>query len=356
MWKSGLFLRSARSYSASAVVAGMLSLVSAPLVAQSATATMPDSIRGYVRDAMTLFRTNSVHQAEVDWRALEDSVITRSAGAQTPDDTWAALTWALRRVDQHSFLMPPPSRMAGLTGMMAPPPRAQSGGGASSRTAHLLENHVAWIAVPPHAGPNCVSYVDSLHAQLTALDQAGVCGWIVDLRDNTGGNLWPMLAGIGPLLGAEVVGSLTNSPPGVVWRYRDGRSWSGDSTLPTAFDGWGTSVGPKLTHGDAPVALLIGRKTASSGEMTTLAFLGRRDVRSFGDSTAGYASSNKTLPLRDGATLIVTSAYPRDRLGRRYPLHIAPDELVAASDSTDDAPMRRASTWLRQQPACAKYR
>jgi C-terminal processing protease CtpA/Prc len=100
--------------------------------------------------------------------------------------------------------------------------------------------------------------------------------------------------------------------------------------------------------------LLVGRETASSGEMTLVAFLGRPNVRTFGDSTAGYTSSNTVVPLRDGATMIITSGYPRDRLGRRYPLRVGPDELVLAGDSANgDAPLRRAAAWVSGQPACA---
>lgn len=357
MWRSRFWSRTAPWHATGGVVVGTICLVSAPLVAQSPTPAMPDSVRSYVREAMAVFRANSVHQSEVNWRALEDSVVSRSAGAQASDGTWMALTWALRRVDPHSFLMPPLNKMAELTGGMAPPSRAQSVGVASRGAGQLLDGRLGLVVVPPHAGRNRPAYVDSLHAQFGALDHAGICGWIVDLRDDSGGNMWPMLAGVGPLLGAEVVGSFTNSRPGVAWRYRDGRSWSGDSTPPAEFEGWGTSPAPRLAHADAPVALLIGRKTASSGEMTVLAFLGRPNVRSFGDSTAGNTSANTSVPLRDGATLVVTSSYPRDRLGRAYPLRIAPDELVAASDSAEgDGPVRQAVTWLRRLPTCAEHR
>ena len=94
------------------------------LSAQAPGSAMPDSVRAYVRDAMTIFRANSLHQAEVNWSALEVSVISRSGNAQTPDGTWRALTWALRSVDPHSFLMPPPSKMATMLGGIAAPSRA----------------------------------------------------------------------------------------------------------------------------------------------------------------------------------------------------------------------------------------
>ena len=86
----------------------VLLLLAARLPAQlPLRSTMPDSVRQYVSTAMAAFRAHSVHQAEVDWRSLEDSVVARAANAQIPAGTWAALTWALRGVDVHSVLMPP---------------------------------------------------------------------------------------------------------------------------------------------------------------------------------------------------------------------------------------------------------
>lgn len=336
---------------------GALLLAAVRLPAQPTSAAMPDSVRQYVRDAMAAFRAHSVHRAEVDWPALEDSVVAQSAGAQTPSGTWRALTWALRRVDPHSFLMPPPDKMAVLTGGMVPPPARVPPLAAGLAGGGLLDGRIGVVAVPSHEGRNRPAYVDSLQARIGALDSAGACGWVVDLREDTGGNIWPMLAGVGPLLGAEVVGSFTNSPPGVGWHYRDGRSWSGDSTPPAQVPGWGSTAPRRVQNSAAPVAVLVGRKTASSGEITLLAFLGRPNVRSFGDSTAGYTSSNTGVPLRDGATLEVTSGYPRDRLGRAYPLSIGPDEIVPPSASAEpEAPLRRAVAWLRRQPACAGAR
>jgi C-terminal processing protease CtpA/Prc len=276
-----------------------------------------------------------------------------------PSDTWRALARALRSVDSHSFLLPPPDKMAALTGGMmpsAPQPGRRPAAALEAGTPSdgLLDGRIGVVVVPPHSGRNRPTYVDSLQTRIGALDSAGACGWVVDLRENTGGNMWPMLAGVGPLLGAEVVGAFTNGPPGVGWHYRDGRSWLGDSTLPAEVSGWGRTPPHRVRNAAAPVALLVGRATASSGEMTLLAFLGRPHVRSFGDSTAGYTSANTNVPLRDGATLIVTSSYPRDRLGRTYPLTVSPDELVPPRDSAgSDAPLRRAAAWLRQQPACA---
>lgn len=313
----------------------------------AAATAMPDSVRGYVRDAMALFRARSIHRDSVDWAALEDSVIVRSHDATTPAGTWQALNWALRSVDPHSFLMAPQKARGGTAAASSASPSLPA---LPMPTGRLLAGRIGLLTIPGHPGRNRPEYVDSLHTALRALDRDASCGWVVDLRENTGGNMWPMLAGIGPLLGAEVVGSFDPAPPGQAWRYRDGRSWVGDSTPPPMAAGRGSAAPPRLAHADAPVAVLIGRRTASSGEMTLLAFLGRPGVRTFGDSTAGFASANAGAPLRDGATMIVTVSYPRDRLGRRHPLRVAPDELVMTDSA---ATLDRAVAWLRSQQSCA---
>jgi carboxyl-terminal processing protease len=326
----------------------LLALVCATSVHAQSRA-MPDSVRSYVAMAFTTFREQSVHRATVNWDSVEAGVFERTRSAQTPAETWGVLSAAFRAIDRHSFLMPPASAMQGMSAMAAPRPS-----GASAPLGQLLPGQVGLIAVPPHSGWNRPTYVDSLHAQLRALDGLGVCGWVVDLRQNTGGNMWPMLAGIGPLLAADVVGSTTTTPSGEGWHYRDGRAWAGGPTLPAEPMGYGTSVGdPPLRSATAPVALVLGRRTQSSGEMTAIAFLGRPNVRSFGDSTGGYASVNSSIPLRDGAQLIVTSAYPRDRLGRTYALTLGPDELVASADPVaGDRPVQAAADWVRQHPSC----
>lgn len=313
----------------------------------AAATAMPDSVRGYVSDAMAKFRARSIHRDRVDWAALEASVLVRAENATTPAGTWQALNWALRTVDPHSFLMAPQK----ARGRTAP------GNGASQSlpappmpAGRLLAGGIGLLTVPGHAGTNRPEYVDSLHAALAILDADASCGWIVDLRENTGGNMWPMLAGVGPLLGADAVGSFDPAPRGQAWRYRNGRSWPGDSMPPAMPAGWGSAAPPPLVHAHAPVAILMGRRTASSGEMTLLAFLGRPGLRTFGDSTAGFTSANAGVPLRDGATMVVTVSYARDRLGRRHPLRVAPDELVTGDGN---ATLDQAVAWLRRQRSCA---
>ena len=50
-------------------------------------------------------------------------------------------------------------------------------------------------------------YANMLHAIAASLETSKPSGWMVDLRGNGGGNMWPMRAGIGFALGEGVAGS-----------------------------------------------------------------------------------------------------------------------------------------------------
>jgi carboxyl-terminal processing protease len=64
---------------------------------------------------------------------------------------------------------------------------------------------IGYVTVPPIGGGDVDHLRAYLRAAHDALEEADTpdpaCGWIVDLRDNTGGNLEPMLHAVSGLLG-----------------------------------------------------------------------------------------------------------------------------------------------------------
>ncbi|CAG5006683.1 hypothetical protein DYBT9275_03875 [Dyadobacter sp. CECT 9275] len=50
-----------------------------------------------------------------------------------------------------------------------------------------------------------MQFANKLIEQIAALDGNGTDSWIIDLRDNWGGNRWPMLAGLAPIIGESLV-------------------------------------------------------------------------------------------------------------------------------------------------------
>jgi hypothetical protein len=310
-----------------------------------------DSVVRYMEEALDTLRRVALRRDSVNWSALRDSLLARTAGAQTTSETWPALQWALQQVDKHSFLQTPEPPRAGETPNEPAAPRPARPG-VSGR---LIDGRIGYLLVPG-IGRARTSFVDSLQTFIREFDGAGACGWIVDLRSNPGGNMWPMLAGVGPLLGDSLFGWFTvRDQPDVPWRYSRGHAWSGSGDSIPSWAARGAQPAHVLRARYAPVALLIGRETGSSGEATAIAFLGRPNVRTFGDSTAGFASINNGYRLRDGANMVITIGFSKDRTRKQYGLRLTPDEFVpAASGPSSNAALQRAAAWLLTQRGCAR--
>jgi len=187
----------------------------------------------------------------------------------------------------------------------------------------------------------------ALQARIQAQDDGNRCGWVVDLRGNSGGNMWPMLLGMGPLLGdakgADPVGMFLLADKRQLWAYREGAVWLDSKSV----------VGSRhtqytLRNPGAPVAVLMGPRTASSGEASVLAFRGRPASRSFGQPTSGYSTANIPQRLPDGSLLLLTTSVIADRNGVGDGNRLQPDVIVAEGQDATTA----AQAWLLAQPAC----
>ncbi len=182
------------------------------------------------------------------------------------------------------------------------------------------------------------AYARQIQDAIAAADRDDLLGWIVDLRSNGGGNMWPMIAGLGPILGDGPLGYFIG-PTGTetLWEYRDGVSRSGGTAITTV-------SAPYVLKRQRPrVAVLSDVGIASSGEATLIAFRQRADTRSFGQPTCGLSTANSTFPLSDGATFTITTSVMADRAKTRFGDSIPPDEII--SDSTQA--IQRAVQWLQ---------
>jgi C-terminal processing protease CtpA/Prc len=209
-----------------------------------------------------------------------------------------------------------------------------------------LDGGIAYLELPGvSSGPKAATYDDAVHELLGEFDDGSLRGFIVDLRRNTGGTLWPMLAGIGPLAGAGEVGAFVSAHGSADWSYDAelGAAKSGTYELAKVAE-------PYPLRDDLPVAVLAGPLTAGFGEALVVAFAGRARTRRFGEGTSGLPTSNTQIPLADGALLVLTVTVHADRTGTRYDDVIAPDETVATDwarfGTAEDPVIVAACRWL----------
>jgi C-terminal processing protease CtpA/Prc len=221
-------------------------------------------------------------------------------------------------------------------------------------------DRIAWIEVaafkedigstPKVKSEQKILFAESLQDVLRAQDAEGACGWIVDLRNNSGGNMWPMLLGLAPLLSndggsATTVGHFSTAAGPQSWEVQPNSvALMGRQILKLNGSGY------RLRHQNRPVAVLLGRSTASSGEAMGLAFRGSSRFRSFGQRTAGYSTGNRPVPLADGSFLLLTETVMLDRKAEGNAGAIVP-EVEFDSDKEAEASAR---SWLLSRASCRR--
>ena len=92
----------------------------------------------------------------------------------------------------------------------------------------------AYLNIPGCLGTDerVTAYAEHCQELIKSLDSQKPKGWVVDLRDNDGGNCWAMLTGLGPLFenGAEnddgLLGRFVMRQGKESFGYRNGQTWS----------------------------------------------------------------------------------------------------------------------------------
>ena len=314
------------------------------------TPLLSPQARAYLAAALDDMQRLALDSKDVNWPKLRQQAFTLARGAKTPSDTYPAISFALSwSGTAHSFLIAPSDlRRFGLGGDLSPDEKPHG---------QRLATGIGYLELPhifgSRTGSDKATQQYSMLAQeaIRRVDQGGTCGWIVDLRRNSGGDMWPMLAGVGPILGEGTVGWFVY-PDGrkQAWAYDNGQAQGNGVTQE------GVANAYHLKRPFPPVAVLTGQYTGSAGEAIVVAFRARPHTQSFGLPTYGVPTGNIGITLSDGALMILTVAVDADRTGQTYRGPIAPDRSVVFSQeqigSAADPVVKAALAWLHLQPQC----
>jgi hypothetical protein len=272
------------------------------------------------------------------------SIAMKIAGpAKTYSDCYLAVNYLLESLrpygDHHSFFM----KASEVSNW-------EKNGSQVSRIqfpTYKMADSCGYILVPPFHGGNkeqMLAYADTLQHAIQTLYASGIKGWIIDLRQNTGGNMAPMIAGLGPLFSADKLGSLVDVEDHYDgWHYKNGKYyWDSE-------EGWIVSK-PITLEKQLPIAVLTSNQTGSSGEIVAISFIGNAKTRSFGQATWGLTTGNGSFKLKDGSQIYLASTIMADRNGKLYRSSIKPDEEIGETlVKADVVIMAVAADWIKKR-------
>ena len=278
---------------------------------------LPPSPEQYVEGAMT-FADFGIYAEGKEWKEAKAAAIEKAADCESYEETYPIIQEALNVAGgKHSKL---------ITG-------EQSDEWIEEQTLPEcdFDGSILTVKLPPYSMESGQSE-EYTAIVINAIKGNGdsIKGVILDLRDNTGGDMGPMAAAVSPLI-----------PDGVLMQFDvSGRRMDVTLSEGTVNGGGSTTTVENLNKLSVPVAILQNELTASSGEATLICFKGLDNVRTFGAATAGYCSTNTVRKMYDGAVIQLTVGSDVDRQGNMY------CEDPIEPDVPADDPLKEAKEWI----------
>ena len=310
-----------------------------------------EAAREYLEEAFDYIEANALNSDQVDWETLREEVFTRQQGVTEISAQHIQIKYILTRLeDRHSHFMTPEEADENFWNAHIENYPVPWGKMMVNQYAYI------WMGGFASADPEVMdAYASILQQIVKELDKQTPCAWIVDLRDNTGGNLHPMVAGLGELIGDGLVSQGMNNQGEIEFQsfYKDGGYWSEGEVIAQAKDS-----NFELQHKDLPIFVLIGPNTMSSGEALAVAFRKNPNAVLIGHETAGLTTGKTFYELSDGALIFLTVTIMVDPMGNVYDGKVTPDVLldgngIGSSVERETIP-ENVLDWLQKNVECSQ--
>ena len=292
---------------------GVLAIVGVIVLLMTLVAQLPISEykkqndREVALEILAIMKANVITRDNVDWGELEKDV-EALFNSEKDELLYQAIFQILEQTNTgHSFYQ------------SESPPKF-----VMHKTENCKQHSFVAVPVPSDIGyiklngfsggehEHAMKYIESIRAQMKAYNNSNIKGWILDLSDNTGGNMWPMLSGLAPLLSDGIHGYFAHlDGTKHSWSTKNGNSYINDQFVIGMADD--TDINNQL-----PIAVITSQKTSSSGEAVLLSFKDKANVKTFGLNTCGMSTANKPFKLSNGAMLNVTTSTMMDSFSVPY--------------------------------------
>lgn len=282
--------------------------------------SIPKEIEAYLNETIDLLENKSVNKNKIDWNEFRVDVFKKAKNAKKTEDTYAALSYAVSELnDNHSYFKP--ATEAGITAENKPLPKLSD---------EFTPNDIGYIRIPFCIGKenDYDDYITTISAKIKEQLKKKTKGWIIDLRGNFGGNMWPMLLSLEPLIGNGTFGYFVDADNQYqAWKLNKGKVFIDDELI------FQNKLYEKLDLSDQYLAILTDGKTASSGEAIAVALKYRMKSKSFGKPTYGVSTGCVSHQLSDGSTLNLAESVFADKKMNKYGLSINPDVIIDENEA-----------------------
>lgn len=266
--------------------------------------------------AIDTIKTYSYYRDKIDWSIVEKKILKNYERAKHESETYQGIRECFKILnDKHSFVEIKDSL-------------SEEGAPLPVYTKFNEKKQIGYIKVNWFVGDQKAekAYITNLQNEIKRQGHLNIKKWIIDLRGNFGGNMWPMLAGLASFYNEnDTLGYfVSNKKEYSCWLYKKNFYVGEDLVFNVA--------NTYKLKGKTKIAILIDHITASSGEAIAITFKNRPNVLFFGKPTAGVSSGNVFFEINDNVSLYLTTCVMADANRKIYGDKILPDVLLDFND------------------------
>ncbi len=274
--------------------------------------SIPREVSDYITETLDLLEKKSVNKSKIDWSKFRIDIFEKAKNAKTIEDTYPAISYAIKKLnDNHSYFKPITEVYSNSENKLLP-----------VLSDEIVLNDIGYIRIPFCIGTENEfnNYISAIRKKIEIQSQKKLKGWIIDLRGNFGGNMWPMLLSIEPLIGNGTLGFFIDANENSeAWKIIEGKAYIDDRLIIE------TKNFSKKDFSNQFLAVLTDNQTASSGEAVAVAFKTRKNSKSFGQPTFGVSTGCVSHELSDGSVINLAESIFADRTMKKYGSKIIPD-------------------------------
>jgi C-terminal processing protease CtpA/Prc len=314
-----------------------------------------DSVKQYIDKTLVLIHNNALNKDKIDWNSLQTEVYNKVKDAENIQAALSVYPYLFEKIEDHHGWLSYKNKNYRWTKKSQ---RIDNDVVSSAIKKYekveavLINNNMGYLRIPGNNDFNTKkmdSIAGNIVDEIDKINSIKIKGWIIDLRLNTGGNMYPMIAGISDLIGDnEKIGGFVTSDKKSEgeWMLKNGNIYIDDNQVLNR-----RKVKIPVTK-QLPVAVLISGFTASSGEMTAISLIGRKKTKIFGEDSAGYTTTNQGFKVDENSGLNLAIGYVVDRTGKIYIENVKPDVEIIGGDNFEeinkDKKITASIQWIKE--------
>lgn len=294
-----------------------------------------DSIKDFIDKSIELIRSNSIHTENLD--LIKSELYNRSKDVQSLDQVAPFYKEVFKDLNDHHGSLKYKGKTYGWDKALAAsnPYLKNKIKSEDKVVSTVIDKRFAYIRIPGNndfAFKKVDSIANDIVSHINNINSNKIKGWIIDLRLNTGGNMYPILLGLKEFIGNDIAFGGFRNPQNQStgnWEIKAGKMIIDGVELER-------KLVLKRPIGNLPVVVLTSCYTASAGEMTAISFIGRDKTFIAGEATANYTTAVQGFKINKFAGINLSTDYVVDRNQKVYKSNITPDIEVMGGDNLDN--------------------